>query len=70
MITREQLKMARAGLSLGVRELADQAGVTANTISRYENGADAMGSTLEKLKKTLESAGIEFLPDNGVRLRG
>lgn len=73
MISRMQLKMARAALSWGVRELAAQAGVTANTISRYENGTDAYGETLTKLQRTLESAGIIFIDEDehggpGVRL--
>jgi DNA-binding XRE family transcriptional regulator len=36
-----QIRMARAALGIGVRELAKMTGVTANTISRIENGADA-----------------------------
>ena len=73
MIAREQVRMARAALGWGVRELADKAGVTANTVSRYENGADALGATLTKIQRALEAAGVEFLDqDNGgpgVRLR-
>lgn len=65
MITREQVKMARAALGWGVRELAEKAGVTANTISRYENGADALGGTLAKIERTLTEAGLEFIPENG-----
>ncbi|MFD1744064.1 helix-turn-helix domain-containing protein [Rhizobium helianthi] len=70
-----QLKMARAAVGLGVRELARLAGVTANTITRIENGADAKQSTLEALRKVLETHVI-FLADGetttgglGVRLR-
>jgi transcriptional regulator with XRE-family HTH domain len=33
-----QLRMARAALRWGVRELAERAGVTANTVTRIENG--------------------------------
>ncbi len=73
MITRVQIKMARAALGWGVRELGARAEVAANTISRYENGGDAMGETLRKLEKTLEDAGIVFIDENGggvgVRLR-
>lgn len=77
MIGREQVKMARAALGWGVRDLAEKAGVTANTISRYENGADALGETLGKMQRALEAAGVEFIPTGayqgdggpGVRLR-
>ncbi len=66
MITREQVKMARAALGWGVRELAEKAGVTANTVSRYENGADALGDTLTKLQRTLEEGGVAFVDPNGL----
>lgn len=68
-----QLRMARAAAGWGVRELAEKAGVTANTVTRIENGADAKQSTIERLQQALESAGIEFIDENGggpgVRLR-
>jgi transcriptional regulator with XRE-family HTH domain len=68
-----QLRMARAAVGWGVRELAKEAGVTANTVTRIENGADAKQSTIEALQHALEAAGIEFIPENGggpgVRLR-
>ena len=68
-----QLKMARAAMGWGVRELAERAGVTANTITRIENGADARQSTIDALKAALEAAGVIFVAENGegpgVRLR-
>jgi transcriptional regulator with XRE-family HTH domain len=68
-----QLKMARAAVGWGVRELAKKAGVTANTVTRIENGADAKQSTVDRLQHALEAAGIEFIQENGggpgVRLR-
>jgi DNA-binding XRE family transcriptional regulator len=68
-----QIRMARAALGIGVRELAKMTGVTANTISRIENGADAKQSTVEAIRTALEKAGIEFLAEDdggpGVRLR-
>jgi len=68
-----QLKMARAAVGWGVRELAEKAGVTANTVTRIENGADAKQSTIDRLRNALETGGIEFIDENGgglgVRLR-
>ena len=65
--------MARAAVGWGVRELAKKAGVTANTVTRIENGADAKQSTMDRLQHALEAAGIEFIQENGggpgVRLR-
>ena len=54
----------------GVRELAEKAGVTANTVTRIENGADAKQSTIDALQRALEAAGIEFTNGDqpGVRL--
>jgi len=65
-----QLRMARAAVGWGVRQLAEKAGVTANTVTRIENGADAKQSTIERLQHALESAGVEFTNGDqpGVRL--
>jgi transcriptional regulator with XRE-family HTH domain len=74
MITRVQIRMARAALGWGVRELADRAGLAPNTVSRFENGADARFDTLVQIQEVLERAGIMFVPADekagpGVRLR-
>jgi transcriptional regulator with XRE-family HTH domain len=62
--------MARAAVGWGVRELAEKAGVTANTVTRIENGADAKQSTMDRLQRALEAAGVEFINSDqpGVRL--
>lgn len=49
-----QMKMARVGLGWGVRDLAEKAGVTANTITRIENGSDAKRSTMDAIQTALE----------------
>ena len=73
MLSKEQIRMARAGLGWGVRDLAEKAGVTPNTISRIENGADSLGATSRKIQAAFEAAGIIFIAENGegpgVRLR-
>ena len=67
------VRMARAALGWGVRDLAKNAGVTANTVTRIENGADAKQSTMDSLQHALEAAGVELINENGggpgVRLR-
>lgn len=72
-----QLKMARAGLGWGVRELAEKAGVTANTVNRIEHGSDAKTSTMNAIQTALEIGGevengvwrhAEFIEPNGVRI--
>lgn len=69
----EQSKMARAGLGMSVRELADRAHVSTNTISRFEAGEDLKPRTIEAIQRALEEAGVIFVDENGegpgVRLR-
>jgi len=73
MVTREQVRMARAALGWSVKKLSERVGVAANTISRFENGSDALGETLRKIRRAFEEAGITFIDENGggpgVRLR-
>lgn len=74
MVTREQVRMARAALDWTVRDLARKSGVSANTVSRYENGTDAMGDTLMRIRRTFETAGVMFIDEDeaggvGVRLK-
>ncbi|GAA4178254.1 helix-turn-helix transcriptional regulator [Shinella granuli] len=69
-----QLRMARAALKIGVRELAEMASVTTATITRFENERGGLNSaTRAKLRSALEAAGIMFIDQNGngpgVRLR-
>jgi DNA-binding XRE family transcriptional regulator len=65
--------MARAGLGLGVRELASLAEVTPETVVRLEKGETLRPRTLSAIRTALEAAGVEFIPENGggpgVRLR-
>ena len=65
--------MARAALSLGVRELANLAEVSTNTITRMERGETLHARTTATIRTALEAAGVEFIPENGggagVRLR-
>jgi transcriptional regulator with XRE-family HTH domain len=63
--------MARAALQIGVRELAEMAGVSAMTITRFENHqSGGYASTLRKIEAALVAQGIEFTNGNapGVRL--
>ncbi len=53
--------MARSGLGLSVRELAELAGVNKATIVRLEAGTSVRDSTLGVVRQALESAGAEFL---------
>ena len=60
MIRPIHVRMARAGLELTVRELAERAGVNKNTISRYESGKEIIASSLQRIEQVLQEAGAVF----------
>jgi transcriptional regulator with XRE-family HTH domain len=68
-----QCRMARAATGLGVRDLAVLAEVSPDTVARLERGANIRANTVAAIRAALESAGVEFLDENGggagVRLR-
>jgi transcriptional regulator with XRE-family HTH domain len=57
--------MARAALGLGVREVAELANVSQDTVSRLERGEELKPATVTAIKAALEAAGVEFVPENG-----
>jgi transcriptional regulator with XRE-family HTH domain len=65
--------MARAALGLGVRELADLAKVSPDTVARLERGEELRERTIDAIRAALETAGVQFIAENGggagVRLR-
>lgn len=63
--------MARAALGLGVRELAELAGVSFTTVNRFETGKSGLQhSTAEALRLALEAKGVQFLEAGAVSLGG
>jgi DNA-binding transcriptional regulator YiaG len=65
-----QVKAARAAVDMSAQRLAELAGVTKNTVLRYERGEGRpLADTLQALRNVLEQAGIEFI-DRGVRWQG
>jgi transcriptional regulator with XRE-family HTH domain len=74
MLIGTQVRMARAAVGWGVRELAEKAKINPNTVSRIEKGCDALASTLDRIQAALEDAGVIFIDRNedggpGVRLK-
>jgi transcriptional regulator with XRE-family HTH domain len=65
MITPQQSRMARAAINWTTRDLADAASVGINTVTRFENGREAMIGTVGKMRRALEAAGVEFIAENG-----
>lgn len=60
-----QIRMARAALQWGVRDLAEKAETTPGTVSRIENGGEALSGTLERIAAALAAAGATLIPDDG-----
>jgi transcriptional regulator with XRE-family HTH domain len=61
--------------NLGVRELADAAGISTNTITRFERGEAFRAETLAAIRRAFEDAGVKFIETGksggpGVRLKG
>lgn len=75
MLTPEQLRAARALVDWSRDDLADKSGVSPNTVWGFEQGrSDPKLSTLNKWRRTLEAAGVEFIDEDehkgaGVRLQ-
>ena len=65
-----QCRMARAALGLGVRQLATAAKVSVDTVARFERGEELKERTVDALRRSLKSAGVEFTNGDrpGVRL--
>ena len=70
MIDAIQLRAARAMLDWKTSDLAEMSGVALNAINKIER-SKVLGrrDTMEKLQKVFEGAGLEFLPDSGVRMK-
>lgn len=61
-MTPEQCRMARAALTMGVRELAERASVSPTTVTRLERGEGLYPRTVDTIRAALEAAGVEFIP--------
>jgi transcriptional regulator with XRE-family HTH domain len=76
MITSAQIRAARALLRWSAQELAEKAEVGISTVQRMENAEgvpSASGKNLDAVERTLMTAGVDFIAENGggagVRLR-
>jgi transcriptional regulator with XRE-family HTH domain len=70
LISIQQIKPAHRLLGWTQSQLSRNSGVSENSIQRYEKGLRrALGSTLGKIERTLEAAGVEFVDGGGVKLK-
>ncbi|WP_208722845.1 helix-turn-helix domain-containing protein [Rhizobium vallis] len=60
-----QCKMARVALDWGTRDLAAKAGVSPDTIARFERGEQLKSATVATIQAAFHAGGIEFIPENG-----
>jgi transcriptional regulator with XRE-family HTH domain len=58
-----QSRMARAALRIGVREIADAAKVSTQTITRLEKGEEMRERTVDDIRRAYEAAGARFTED-------
>lgn len=70
MLQPVQCKMARVAIGWGVRELANAAALSPDTVARFERGETLKASTVGTIQVALEGAGVEFTNGDqpGVRL--
>ena len=68
-MTARQLRGARVLASLGVRELAEAAGLSPTAVSQIETGRTKTphSTSLDVLRTALEDHGIEFGPNGWIR---
>jgi predicted transcriptional regulator len=68
-----QCFVARSALGWSVRHFARAAKVSQHTVARFENGDVLTATTVEKIQRALETAGVVFIDANdggpGARLR-
>jgi transcriptional regulator with XRE-family HTH domain len=68
-MTPSQARAARAILKLGVRDVAELAKVTPNTVSRMEQEEVGVRGpqpvTVDAIRRVYEDRGIQFIPENG-----
>jgi transcriptional regulator with XRE-family HTH domain len=74
MVTAAQCRAARGLLDWSQKDLAARAGVGIVTVRQLEGGVnEPRRATLEVIRRAFESAGVEFIEENGggpgVRLR-
>ena len=60
-----QCRMARTALAWGVRDLAEAADVSHDTVVRFERGEELKNRTVDAITAALEKGGVEFIPENG-----
>lgn len=62
-----QARLARAALSLSLRDLAEATGLSRNTITRFELGQGTVhAANLARLQDVFEQRGVVFVPADDI----
>ncbi|MDI1365811.1 MAG: helix-turn-helix transcriptional regulator [bacterium] len=61
MLTPEASRAARGLLNWSLKDLAEKAGVAFTTISQFENGRPAYGTTADKIAAAFVAEGVELV---------
>ena len=65
-----QIRAARSLLGLSQSDLAERVNLSVTALTQIERGRSTPRTqTLKNIKQALEDAGVEFLPQSGVRMR-
>ncbi len=62
-----QCRMGRAGLGWTLEDLAKESGTNRRSIYRFENGRPVLRTTVAKLRRALENAGVVFIKRGAYR---
>lgn len=67
MISSGQIRAARSLLGLSQSQIASAAGISIPTLKRAEGDGKIIASekSVLDIKRALEAAGVEFIPENG-----
>lgn len=64
----KQSHMARAAFDLVIRRLAELLALGVDAVKRFASGGIARNPYIARMCKAIETAGVEFLAENGCRL--
>ena len=65
VLTAGQLRAARGFVSWSARQLAEAANLGLSTVQRVEAGGSITAANMDAIRRALEAAGVEFIPENG-----
>lgn len=64
-LTAGQIRAARGFVGWSARELAEKANLGLSTVQRIEAGGSITPANRDAIQRTLEAAGVQFIPENG-----